>query len=26
MFEYGAELVKKGITTPSEVLSVTKVD
>ena len=26
MFEYGAELVKKGITTPSEALSVTKVD
>lgn len=26
MLEYGAELVKKGITTPSEVLSVTKVD
>ncbi len=26
MFEYGASLVAKGITTPSEVLSVTKVD
>ncbi len=26
MFEYGANLVEKGITTPSEVLSVTKVD
>ena len=26
MFEYGATLVEKGITTPSEVLSVTKVD
>ena len=26
MFEYGAALVEKGITTPSEVLAVTKVD